>query len=68
MDEALERVRRQVMNYVQQLSSNSWFLPDSGLVLNEDVPDIVANTFLVEVTQEQLDAIGLGFLQHRECE
>ena len=40
---------------------------DSGLVPDEDAPDIIANTFLAEVTQEQLDAIGLGFLQHREC-
>jgi hypothetical protein len=39
---------------------------NSGLVPNEDAPDIIANTFLAEVTQEQLDAIGLGFLQHRE--
>jgi len=39
----------------------------SGLVPSEDAPDIIANTFLAEVTQEQLDAIALGFLQHREC-
>jgi len=38
----------------------------SGLVPNEDAPDIVANTFLEEVTEDQLDKIGLGFLQHRE--
>lgn len=39
----------------------------SGLVPSEDAPDIVANTFLAEVTKEQLDAIGIGFLEHREC-
>ncbi|KAF8219526.1 hypothetical protein L208DRAFT_1382990 [Tricholoma matsutake] len=38
----------------------------SGLVPAEDVPNIIANTFLAEVTQEQLDAIGLGFLQRCE--
>ena len=38
----------------------------SGLVPNEDAPDIVANTFLEEVTEDQLDKIALGFLQHRE--
>jgi hypothetical protein len=37
-------------------------------VPSEDAPDIIANTFLAEVTQKQLDAIGLGFLQHRERE
>ena len=45
----------------------------SGMVPSEDAPDIVANTFLAEVilaegTQDQLNAIDLGFLKHRECE
>ncbi|GLB44253.1 hypothetical protein LshimejAT787_1601830 [Lyophyllum shimeji] len=38
----------------------------NGLVPAEDAPDIQANTFLVEITEEQLDAVGIGFLQHRE--
>ncbi|TFY55593.1 hypothetical protein EVJ58_g8149 [Rhodofomes roseus] len=37
-----------------------------GLVPNEDAPDIVANTFLASVTDQQLRDIGYGFLQHRE--
>ena len=39
----------------------------SGLVPNEDAPDIVANTFLAEVTEEELDKVTTGFLSHREC-
>jgi hypothetical protein len=39
----------------------------SGLVPNEDAPDIVANTFLAEVTQDELDKVGRAFLCHREC-
>ncbi|KAJ7726564.1 hypothetical protein DFH07DRAFT_1000760 [Mycena maculata] len=39
----------------------------SGLVgPDEDAPDIRANTFLSEVTEEQLKIIGLGFLSHRQ--
>ncbi|KAJ7756085.1 hypothetical protein DFH07DRAFT_1027777 [Mycena maculata] len=39
----------------------------SGLVgPDEDAPDIRANTFLSEVTEEQLKSIGLGFLSHRQ--
>jgi hypothetical protein len=37
-----------------------------GLVPNEDAVDIIANTFLSEVTEEQLTQIGLGFLKHRQ--
>ncbi|KAH9832021.1 uncharacterized protein C8Q71DRAFT_840905 [Rhodofomes roseus] len=37
-----------------------------GLIPNEDAPDIVANTFLASVTDQQLQDIGYGFLQHRE--
>jgi hypothetical protein len=34
----------------------------------QDAPDIVANTFLAQVTAEQLKNIGYSFLEHRECE
>ncbi|KAJ7433473.1 hypothetical protein FB451DRAFT_1472227, partial [Mycena latifolia] len=37
----------------------------NGLDEGEDAPDILANTFLSEVTKDQLDRIGLGFLAHR---
>ncbi|KAF8221946.1 hypothetical protein L208DRAFT_1382060 [Tricholoma matsutake] len=40
----------------------------NGLMPDEDAPDIIANTFLMEVMQEQLDEIGLGFLQHWELQ
>ncbi|KAJ6548089.1 hypothetical protein B0H10DRAFT_2170043 [Mycena sp. CBHHK59/15] len=33
---------------------------------NEDAPDIRANTFLPEVTDQQLQIIGYGFLAHRQ--
>ncbi|KAJ7476613.1 hypothetical protein FB451DRAFT_1460853 [Mycena latifolia] len=33
---------------------------------NEDAPDIIANTFLAQVTDEQLKTIGYSFLEHRE--
>ncbi|KAJ6483022.1 hypothetical protein DFH09DRAFT_1253099 [Mycena vulgaris] len=36
----------------------------NGLDEGEDAPDIIANTFLSEVTPGQLDRIGLGFLAH----
>ncbi|KAK7008284.1 hypothetical protein R3P38DRAFT_2551619 [Favolaschia claudopus] len=32
----------------------------------EDAPDIRANTFLPEITDEQLKAVGYGFLAHRQ--
>ncbi|KAK6991492.1 hypothetical protein R3P38DRAFT_3438736, partial [Favolaschia claudopus] len=32
----------------------------------EDAPDIRANTFLPEITEEQLKAVGYGFLAHRQ--
>ncbi|KAH9939892.1 hypothetical protein B0H21DRAFT_812429 [Amylocystis lapponica] len=37
-----------------------------GLIPSEDAPDIIANTFLAQVTDEQLRDIGFGFLKHRE--
>ncbi|KAJ7202449.1 hypothetical protein C8J57DRAFT_1622921 [Mycena rebaudengoi] len=36
----------------------------NGLNEGEDAPDIIANTFLSEVTNQQLDRIGVGFLSH----
>ncbi|KAJ7793071.1 hypothetical protein B0H14DRAFT_3561479 [Mycena olivaceomarginata] len=38
----------------------------NGLDEAEDAPDIRANTFLAEVTDEQLEQIGYGFLGHRQ--
>jgi hypothetical protein len=38
----------------------------SGLVPNEDAPDIIANTFLADITEEQLEAIHMAFLAHRK--
>jgi hypothetical protein len=38
-----------------------------GLIEGEDAPDIVANTFLDRVSEEQLQEIGYSFLDHREC-
>ncbi|KAJ7019288.1 hypothetical protein C8F04DRAFT_1404365 [Mycena alexandri] len=38
----------------------------NGLDESEDAPDIRANTFLAEVTDEQLQKIGYGFLSHRQ--
>ncbi|KAJ7756996.1 hypothetical protein B0H16DRAFT_1314634 [Mycena metata] len=38
----------------------------NGLDETEDAPDIRANTFLAEVTEEQLQNIGCGFLAHRQ--
>ncbi|TFK72355.1 hypothetical protein BDN72DRAFT_894862 [Pluteus cervinus] len=37
-----------------------------GLAPNEDAPDIVANTFLAEITDEQRIRVGDAFLEHRE--
>ncbi|KAJ7234969.1 hypothetical protein C8J57DRAFT_1573095, partial [Mycena rebaudengoi] len=37
----------------------------NGLVPEEDAPDIRANTWLPEVTDEQLERVGQGFLAHR---
>ncbi|KAF8530712.1 hypothetical protein JB92DRAFT_3106142 [Gautieria morchelliformis] len=56
MDEALERARS--------------FIPAlfRGLIPSEDAPDIVANTFLENVTDDQFHGIGLAFLQHHEFE
>ncbi|KIM35282.1 hypothetical protein M413DRAFT_32634 [Hebeloma cylindrosporum] len=38
----------------------------SGLVPNEDAPDITANTFLADITPEEIAQIGRAFLSHRE--
>ena len=38
-----------------------------GLITGEDAPDIVANTFLDQITEEQMRDIGYAFLEHREC-
>ena len=67
MDEALKHAQKYVS--LPYLLCIYTFLTGekSGLVPNEDAPDIVANTFLEEVTEEQLDKIGLEFLQHHEC-
>ncbi|KAJ7027044.1 hypothetical protein C8F04DRAFT_1399692 [Mycena alexandri] len=37
-----------------------------GLVPEEDAPDIRANTWLSQVTEEQLRDVGFGFLAHRQ--
>ncbi|KAJ7721854.1 hypothetical protein B0H14DRAFT_2642323 [Mycena olivaceomarginata] len=37
----------------------------SALDDGEDASDIIANTFLAEVTQDQLDRVGMGFLARR---
>ncbi|KAJ7221670.1 hypothetical protein GGX14DRAFT_333046, partial [Mycena pura] len=37
-----------------------------GLDTVEDAPDIIANTFLHDISDKQLEEIGLGFLKHRE--
>ncbi|KAF9489783.1 hypothetical protein BDN71DRAFT_1435158 [Pleurotus eryngii] len=38
----------------------------SGLVQGKDTPDIVTNTFLEDVTDEQMAVVGDGFIQHCE--
>ena len=38
-----------------------------GLIPGQDAPDIVANTFLDQTSEEQLKQIGYAFLLHREC-
>ncbi|KAJ7084783.1 hypothetical protein B0H15DRAFT_380554 [Mycena belliarum] len=38
----------------------------NGLTPNEDAPDIRANTFLAQVTDEQLEKIGFGFLMNHQ--
>jgi hypothetical protein len=40
----------------------------SGRIPNQDKPDIIANAFLSEGTDEQLDTVGVGLLAHRERE
>jgi len=39
-----------------------------GVMPGEDAPDIVANTFLAQMSEKTLQDIGYGFLDHRECE
>ena len=41
-------------------------VPFSGTLDGEDAPDVVTCTFLSAVTEEQMSAIGSGFLLHRE--
>ncbi|KAF8816577.1 hypothetical protein BYT27DRAFT_7229903 [Phlegmacium glaucopus] len=53
MNEALHRVRKKVFFF-------------GGLIPEEDAPDIIANTFLAGITDEQMAAVGKGFLSHRE--
>jgi len=35
--------------------------------MGEDTPDIVANTFLDQISEEQMRDVGYAFLDHREC-
>ncbi|KAF8055687.1 hypothetical protein FPV67DRAFT_1741394 [Lyophyllum atratum] len=37
-----------------------------GLIAGGDAPDVVANTFLDQLSDKTLDKIGYGFLDHRE--
>ena len=37
-----------------------------GLILGQDAPDIIANTFLDQTSKEQLKQIGYAFLSHQE--
>ncbi|KII86607.1 hypothetical protein PLICRDRAFT_113764, partial [Plicaturopsis crispa FD-325 SS-3] len=37
-----------------------------GIVPGHDAPDIVANTFLAQLSEDTLTKIGYGFLEHRE--
>jgi hypothetical protein len=69
MDEALQRARGYVcVNVPAYLQVLTVILCSSGLIEGEDAPDIVANTFLDRVSDEQLQEIGYSFLDHRECE
>jgi hypothetical protein len=49
-----------------QFASAQIFNSLSGVLDGQDAPDIVANTFLDQVNEEQMEAIGYGFLSHRE--
>lgn len=60
------RARAYVAFYLSWLIVTHAFISD--LVEGADAPDIVANTFLSQVTDEQLEAVGHGFLSHRESE
>lgn len=64
MDEALRNARRwEVFLFFifQRLMSSR------GLIPAEDAPDIIANTFLAQLSDETLKRIRYGFLDHREC-
>ena len=37
-----------------------------GLIPAEDAPDIIANTFLAQLSDDTLTQIRYGFLDHRE--
>ena len=51
-----------------QKNTDSYILrTPSGLVPREDAPDIIANTFLQNITPEQIERVGKGFLCHCEC-
>ena len=65
MDEALERARKYAI-FNSIIFTHILIYMYSGLVPNEDAPDIVANTFLAEVTKEELDKVTMAFLSHRE--
>jgi hypothetical protein len=68
MDEALQRARGYVcVNAPAHPRTLTILLCSSGLIEGEDAPDIVANTFLDRVSNEQLQEIGYSFLDHREC-
>ena len=45
-----------------------YLLAFSGESPGKDAPDIVANTFLENVTDEELSRVSIGFLKHRERE
>jgi hypothetical protein len=64
MNEALDRERRYILSFLWTLSTADYGF--SGLIPNEDAPDITANTFLADITPEELAQIGRAFLSHRE--
>jgi hypothetical protein len=66
MREAIVRHRQYVLI---MLHSFRWLtLHHRGLIPGQDAPDIVANTFLDQTSEEQLEKIGHAFLSHRERE
>jgi hypothetical protein len=68
------RMREAIVRHRQWVTQSHFPIADSlfmscrGLILGQDAPDIVANTFLDQTSEEQLKKIGYGFLSHRECE